>query len=254
VSRVTGRRRHDVNWRDRNARAADRRGRRRRSRVPASKRRRSQRLLGLAGRRRALADAQRHVEHFLVEGQFLAQQAAAVVLHYRTIGANSGTDEMKNKKEKENRHDSNRFPTRSQKFFFSIIFNEAPLIFSTNVVGCCWHRPMTSCRLAFLPAVPFCSVFLSFFPPFDWLLKCSLTREKSAQREKNQIIMLGEMPRGDDRNTSTKQQSALPSKPITIMRREESKKKRFFFLFFLFLNFNSNSPHRSQRELIMIMN
>jgi hypothetical protein len=36
----------------------------------------------------------------LVEGQFLAQQAAAVVLHYRTIGANSGTDEMKNKKEK----------------------------------------------------------------------------------------------------------------------------------------------------------
>jgi hypothetical protein len=66
--------------------------------------------------------------------------------------------------------------------------------------------------------------------------------------------MLGEMPRGDDRNTSTKQQSALPSKPITIMRREESKKKRFFFLFFLFLNFNSNSPHRSQRELIMIMN
>jgi hypothetical protein len=38
--------------------------------------------------------------------------------------------------------------------------------------------------LAFLPAVPFCSVFLSFFPPFDWLLKCSLTREKSAQRKK----------------------------------------------------------------------
>ncbi len=127
VSRVTGRRRHDVNRRDRNARTADRRGRR--SRVPASERRRSQRLLGLAGRRRALdADAQRHVEHFLVEGQFLAQQAAAVVLHYRAIGANSGTDEMKNKKEKK--------PARFQpisnaltKVLLSIIFNEAPLFF-----------------------------------------------------------------------------------------------------------------------------
>ena len=67
MSRMTRRRRHDVNRRDRNTRTRCRR-RGRRSGVTASERRRSQRLLGFSGGRWTLADAQRHVKHFLVKG------------------------------------------------------------------------------------------------------------------------------------------------------------------------------------------
>ena len=69
MSRMTGCRRHHVNRRDGNPGASTNGRRRGSSRVTASERRRSQRLLGFAGGRWALADAtKRHVEHFLVKG------------------------------------------------------------------------------------------------------------------------------------------------------------------------------------------